>query len=225
MLPRAAWLAVPCVLGVLALNTGYLPAKLGVPLSCALVLRWAAGQCCPGWAGVAPVVAAFLLSAAGDAFLSCRAGRESWFLAGIVLFFGAHLGYLAFAWQRGRLQRTVLAALCCVFLPYYVFWLRPSIASSALALAVLGYLLISCVVWSAACGLRLPWRVKWPYVAGIGLLVFSDTLISFSEFLGWRHANALILPTYYLAHVGVSWTVLGEVARARTDRDPQTVGG
>ena len=56
--------------------------------------------------------------------------------------------------------------------------------------------------------MRMGARLKWLFITGIGLIVFSDTLISFGEFLRWKRGNWLILPTYYLAQLCVSWTVL-----------------
>ena len=104
----------------------------------------------------------------------------------------------------------VLGILLGLYLLYYVFCLRPAIKSLELALAVLFYLLISCVAFSAAWGMRMRPLLKWPFIAGIGLIVFSDTLISFNEFLRWKQWNWLILPTYYLAQLCVSWTVLAQ---------------
>ena len=225
---RTALLLLPLGLAITALGTGHVLAKMGVPVSCALILLWASGQA-PTWRRNAGwVVAALCLSAAGDWFLSHKGEHEPYFIAGIALFFGAHLGYLAFACRQGRLQRGVLGILLLLYLPYYVFWLRPAIPRPGLALAVLLYLLISCVVFSAAWGLRLRPEFKWPYVTGIGLIVLSDTIISVTEFLGWGRWNWLILPTYYLAQLCVSWTVLAQVPTEASDRSldgPRPPGG
>jgi hypothetical protein len=73
--------------------------------------------------------------------------------------------------------------------------------------AVLLYLLISCVTLAAALGRRAPPRSWWLYAAGIALIVLSDTLIAFAEFLGQHRGDSLILPTYYLAHLCVTASV------------------
>jgi uncharacterized membrane protein YhhN len=199
---------LPLGLAIAALGTGALVAKPGVALSCALILLWVLRGAPPCRRDAGWVVAALCLSAAGDWFL-CHTGRgEGYLIAGIALFFCAHLGYLTFACYQGRLQRRVLGVLLCAYLAYYAFCLRPAIRRPELAVAVLLYLLISCVVLSAACGMRLRPRLKWPYVTGIGLAVVSDTLISFNMFLGWKQWNWLVLPTYYLAQLCVTWTVL-----------------
>ncbi|HNQ90306.1 MAG TPA: lysoplasmalogenase family protein [Verrucomicrobiota bacterium] len=203
-----ALLVIPLVLAAIALRTGSSFAKLGVPLSCALTLLWVHRGALGRHRRLFWVVAAFAFSAAGDWFLSHRRGREGYFLMGIGLFACAHGGYLGYAGSQGRPSLRALAVLLGVYLPYYAVWLRPEIRSPALSAAVLGYLLISCVVLSAACGMRLERGPYWAYVAGMALVVFSDTIISFSEFLGFRDWNGLILPTYYLAHGCVTWSVL-----------------
>jgi uncharacterized membrane protein YhhN len=208
------WLVLPAGLAVAALRTGSLVAKMGVPLSCAVLLLWALRRAPDRRRDALWVVAALCLSAAGDWFLSNRAARLSYFLVGIGLFFGAHLGYLAFAWRQGRPRGWVLGGLLVLYLSYYNVWLVPAIAPSVLSGAVLLYLLISCLVLATACGLRLPPHLKWPYVAGMGLIVVSDTFISFTEFLGFGTFTWLILPTYYLAHLCVTWTVLGLLTRS-----------
>jgi hypothetical protein len=199
-------LCVPAGLAIAALLTGTLAAKLGVALSCALILSWSLLRT-PG-RDVGWVIAALILSAGGDWFLSNRGGRVAFFVAGIGLFFGAHVGFLRYAWARGEVDKRILGSLLGVYVPYYWLWLRPAIAQPVLAVAVLIYLLISCVVLSVASGLRTPFGVKALFVSGIGFIVFSDTLISLSEFVHWRHANRMILPTYYLAHLCIAASVL-----------------
>jgi hypothetical protein len=213
--PALLWwlLCIPAAAGFAALATGALAAKLGVALGCALILwmgRWDGSDRAASW-----VIAALVLSAGGDWFLCHRAGRESYFLAGIALFFGAHLGFLKYAWGHGRLDGRVLAGLLSLYLPYYWFWLRPAVSAPILAMAVLAYLLISCLGLSVAAGMRGSLRSKVLFVAGIALIVFSDTCISLNEFLHWRDGNWLILPTYYLSHLSIAGAVLS--APARTD--------
>jgi len=205
----ARLLPVPILSALAALATGAAVPRLGVALSCALLLLWSflrgAGE---RGRDVFWVIAALALSMGGDSFLSHRGGREWFFIAGIALFFGAHVGYLNYALRRGRMNWAVLGALGLIYLPYYGFCLWPGIRSPVLALAVLAYLLISCLVFSAACGLRPPAGAKWLFISGIGFLVFSDTVISLSEFMRWREWNRLIMPTYYLSHILITWGVL-----------------
>ena len=154
------------------------------------------------------VIAAFVMSMVGDYFLSNRRGHEAYFLLGIAAYFLAHLGYLAFALSNGRVSWLALAILLTGYMAYYLLKLRPAIGDPLLSIAVLAYLLISCFALAAAIGLRLPRLARGFYVAGLCLIVLSDTLISFTEFLRYRDLNGLILPTYYLAHVSITLCVL-----------------
>jgi uncharacterized membrane protein YhhN len=206
---RFALLIVPALTAVFALRTGFVPFKLGVPGACGLILWLELRRLPPEsrrelWA----VIWAFGMSMIGDWFLSNRNGREHFFEAGIGAFFLAHLGYAGYALMNGRLHRPGLMVLLLVFVPYYGFWLAPAIDGVVLNGSVLLYLLISCVALAAAIGLSQAAWVKGLYVAGIGLVVFSDTIISFKEFLNYDGLNGLILPTYYLAHLCVTLSIL-----------------
>jgi uncharacterized membrane protein YhhN len=216
---RFARLIGPALVAVLALRTGYLPFKLAVPGCCALILGLELRPL-PAetrrqlWA----VIWAFGMSMVGDWFLSNRGGREHFFEAGIGGFFLAHLGYLGYALMNGRLSRLGLGLLLLVFVPYYGLLLAPAIERAVLNGAVLCYLLISCIALAAAIGLRQPGVVKGFYVAGIALVVLSDTIISFKEFLDYHDLNGLILPTYYVAHLTITLSILVRFRPAHSTR-------
>lgn len=206
-LARKLLLVVPLVAGYAAWKTGVVVLKESVAAVCALLL--VVGNAPIRRRGdVGWVVLAFGASIVGDLFLSFRAGRESFYLAGIGSFFVAHVGYLAFAWRNGRLHRLALAALLAGFGGWFALQLGPAIRSLPLRSAAFVYLLISCTTLAAAAGLRLRWEAKATYVAGIALIVFSDTLIALNDFLKVKGVGFLILPTYYLAQILVTWSVL-----------------
>lgn len=203
---RILWLLVPLLAGYAAWTTGALYLKLAVPATCALLL--VCGES-PfrihrdvGW-----VILAFVASLIGDTFLSTRAGRDSFYIAGIAAFFVAHLGYLGFALRNGTIHRGIGLGLLAGYVGWFLWQLGPAIHSAPLKVAAFAYLLISCAGLAAACGLRLKPAVKVPYIAGIGLIVFSDTLIARSDFLKLKAGSVLILPTYYLAQVLVTWAL------------------
>lgn len=209
--------------GLVALATGHLLAKLAVPFCCALALAAQAGAQPAPWRVVAPVIVALAFALVGDFFLSSRAGRVSWFVAGITAYLVAHLGYLTFALRHGRLHRVTLVFALLAILAYYGLALAPRLSNVSLSVSVLAYSVVSVVSLAAAIGLHQRAAVKSCFVAGISLLVFSDTAISFSEFCRWRAWNGLILPTYYLALLLIATGVL-EAARPRAGL-PTTVGG
>lgn len=177
---------------------------------CAAILGWLLAKA-EARADIAWVMVAFAFSAAGDYFLSTKGESAERFIIGIGLFLLAHVGYILAAWKNGRLHVPSLIVLLAVFLPYYALLLRPAIAEPPLALAVLGYLLISCLALAVAAGMRWVGLDKAFYVSGIALIVFSDTLISFTEFLGFSAFDWLILPTYYLAHIAITTGFIRQV--------------
>lgn len=197
-------LSIPAVLGVIGYTTDFLPAKLGVPGTCALILiayhRRLPARVRDFWW----VVGAFVFSMIGDAFLSNKGDDEMLFVYGIAGFFFAHLGYLGFPLLNGSIHRSALAVLYAGYIPFYVWSLRPAIDDAVLSIAVLVYLLVSCLVLAAAFGLRIAMWPKRAYVFGIALIVISDTFIAFNEFLDLTTFNELILPTYYLAHISIT---------------------
>lgn len=154
------------------------------------------------------ILIAFLFSIGGDWFLSNRRGDAGMFVAGIGLFFVAHIGYLAYALLNGRLHRTYTLALLVVYLLFFFLKLYPSIDDRVLMVAALVYTLISCFSLGAAAGINGNGPDKWIYCFGILMLLFSDTIIALREFTAYRSPSFLILPTYYLSQISVTLSLL-----------------
>ncbi|MGB5436465.1 MAG: lysoplasmalogenase [Maribacter sp.] len=150
------------------------------------------------------VIIAFVCSMIGDYFLSHMHGDTTFFILGISLYLLAHIGYLTFSLLNGTLRWKSSIALTVVFLIFFYLALYPTLDDKTLAFMVLFYLIVSCVSLGAALGLKLEPTIKWPYVIGIALILFSDTIISFTEFIHYDALNFLILPTYYLAQIGIT---------------------
>jgi uncharacterized membrane protein YhhN len=210
---------IPASLGVAATVTDLVPFKMGVPLSCVLLLLLVSSRKAADRRAIAPVIGALLFSAIGDYFLSNKLDSATYFVIGIAAFFVAHIGYLSFSLKTGRLQRSALVSLLCGYLAYFVWYLFPSIDDSVLSVAVLAYLLISCFALAAALGMQTTGAAKWLYVLGILLIVVSDTFISLNEFLSYRALNFLILPTYYLAHLAITLALIFWLQRERPSHD------
>lgn len=154
------------------------------------------------------IVAAFGFSIIGDWFLSIRNDEVDLFVTGIGFFFLAHLGYLGYAMFNGRMKKKFTGIFTAVFLGYYFLVLFPSIDDLMLNVAVLVYLLISCLSFGIAMGFEGKPAVRQAYIFGIFLVLFSDTIISLKEFVGWHVLDWLILPTYYLAHISVTFALM-----------------
>ena len=153
------------------------------------------------------VVGAFLFSIVGDYFLSHRNGNAMWFVYGILFFFIAHIGYLAYSLYHGKIVLWLTGLLCVGYLIFFFTSLYDGIGGGVLLWAALAYLFISCFSLGAAWGITFDGFPKWGYVAGIALVLFSDTLIAFTEFMAYDRWDFLILPTYYLAHIVITWSV------------------
>jgi hypothetical protein len=84
--------------------------------------------------------------------------------------------------------------------------------------AALFYLVISCFSVAAAWGIKqlIP-RAKWGYVLGISLILFSDTIIAFKEFTLFQSLNFLILPTYYLAQLCITFSLMVTMMTLKSD--------
>ena len=136
------------------------------------------------------------------------------FSAGIGLYLLAHVGYLWFALRNGHLHKLFTIIVLSGFLLFFILKLYPAIDDTVLMIAVLIYLLISCLSLGAALGISLQPVIKWSYYAGVTLILFSDTIISLNEFTSYTALNFLILPTYYAAHISISFALIRRLRSA-----------
>lgn len=160
------------------------------------------------------IIMAFAFSIAGDWMLKTRSTNPMGFVYGILLFFIAHVCYLAFCLKNGRLHIMTLVVLTVLYVAYYLTFLRPAISDSVLNIAVLVYTLVSCVSLSAAAGLSIPSPTKVLFIIGIACLLFSDTLISFHEFLHQSFLYELMMPTYFASQILVTAALLNRKIKA-----------
>jgi uncharacterized membrane protein YhhN len=175
-------LLIPLVLAILAIAGYGFFFKAAVPGSCAIILVLLFRKHLKAMPDIWFVIAAFLFSIAGDWFLSNKGDSFMMFSAGIGLYLFAHVGYLWFALRNGRMHK--------------------------LFTVVLLYLLISCFSLGAAFGIKLAPVVKWSFFAGVTLVLLSDTIIALSEFTSYGALNFLILPTYYAAHMSITFALI-----------------
>ena len=201
-------LLTPLVLAILAVAGYGFFFKAAVPGSCAIILAilfWKQLKTVPDiWF----VIAAFLFSIAGDWFLSNKGDSFMMFSAGIGLYLFAHVGYLWFALKNGRIHILFTIVLLAGYLLFFFVKLYPALDDSILLIAVLLYLLISCFSLGAAFGIKLHPVIKWSYFAGVTLVLLSDTIIALNEFTSYGALNFLILPTYYAAHMSITFALI-----------------
>ncbi len=201
-------LLIPLVLAILALADYGFFFKAAVPGSCAIILVLLLRKQLKATPDIWFVVAAFLFSIAGDWFLSNKGDSFMMFSAGIGLFLFAHVGYLWFALRNGRMAKLFTVILLAGYLLFFFVKLYPAIDDTVLLVAVLLYLLISCFSLGAAFGIKLAPVVKWSYFVGVTLVLLSDTIIALNEFTSYGALNFLILPTYYAAHMSITFALI-----------------
>ncbi len=201
-------LIVPIVSALMALNHFGFFFKSGSAGAGILILLLLYFRQLPKAKDIIFLMSAFLFSIVGDWFLSNRHGDANMFVYGIAFYFLAHFGYLLYAMLNGGFSRIFTLALLGAFLLFFAFVLYPSIDNKVLMAAVLVYLVISCLSLGAAVGLKSSGLEKWAYVFGVFLILLSDTIIAFKEFVGYRDLDYLILPTYYLAHISITLSLI-----------------
>jgi len=201
-------LVIPMVMAILALNGFGFFFKSGSAGAGILIILFAywgrLGKIKDIWL----IIGAFVFSIGGDWFLSNRHGDTGMFIAGIALFLVAHIGYLSYALMNGKMHLISLGILLAGYLVFFFLKLFPALDNPVLMIAVLAYLFISCFSLAAAIGIKATPFIYWSYVFGISLVLFSDTIISFREFIGYKQLDFLILPTYYLAHISVTFSLI-----------------
>ena len=191
-----AWLIViPAVFAILRLVTRKYAFSALTTLSCAALV-----------AARAPVMAAALaVSAVGDYFMAHKGNRESVYALGIAGFFVGHALFIAQAVSAARpraIHWVVLALLAALYGAYFLLRAMPRMPKS---LRLPGALYTAISVAGFACALMTGSAC---YAVGIGLLLFSDTMIAENDFLGNHQVAALILPAYYLCHILVALSAL-----------------
>ena len=188
-------LLIPAAFAMLRLITSKYIFSALTTLSCAALALPRAP-----WIGVALIV-----SAAGDWFMAHKGAHQNLYRIGILLFLAGHLLFLVHSLTHARRWTPALiagAALAIVYAVYLRGRVLPRVPK-LLRVPAIAYTVISVVSFSgaAATGNAL-------YIIGLGLLLFSDTLIAEHDFLRVHAAGAGILPTYYLCQILVALSAL-----------------
>jgi uncharacterized membrane protein YhhN len=167
------------------------------------------------WKEYGAIPLAFLFSIIGDFFLHLKGTSLqalcpslpsflTTFILGVAFFFLAHCSYIVFFLKHGKVNWFIMWTLVGLMAIYSATMLMPSIKDKAISIAVILYILISCLSVSCAAGMKMDKGIKYLMVAGISSLLFSDYLISQHNFLHVNFGYFLMLPTYYLSQVLIS---------------------
>ena len=194
------WLfLLPLVCAVLRLATRRYVFSALTTLSCAALIVLS------GQLPTSPFLfAGLLFSVAGDWFLAHTKGKSTLYACGVGGFLVGHLLFIAHAAQKMQFSAMALAITAVLAIGYGVYMVRrvlpgtPDLLKVPLALYALASLAGLCCAMMTGNPL---------YVAGIALLVFSDTMIAEDDFAGNHRAKFLILPTYYLCHLLITLSI------------------
>lgn len=148
---------------------------------------------------------ALFVSCIGDYFMAHKGSREWMYLLGIAGFFAAHVVFIAHALLRAVDPKIGLftgAVLALWYTPYLLMRVIGKVPK-LLKLPVLLYTFISIAGLACAAMTR-----NALYFIGIAMLLFSDTMIAETDFVGNAKTGRLIMPTYYLCHILVALSTL-----------------
>jgi len=160
------------------------------------------------------LMASFIVAIVGDYFLGIRT-TDLGFILGIAGYLLAHIGFLTYAWRNitGRqfYSWRVLAVILAVFLIFYFVVLVPGLVNRIpLAIAVLVYLVTSCLTLSASIAVPAQ-RPAWSrvYAFGVFCLLLSDSLIGLHNFADQHTLYQLYMwPLFYSAMVFIALGVV-----------------
>lgn len=159
------------------------------------------------------IVAAFAFSFGGDYVLGHWGGDFTGFVCGVGLFLLAHLGYVGYSLRLGRMPWLLFTVLAFAFGTYYVVLLRPGIGDVVTRIAVVAYILVSCLSMAAAMGIgcgrfSVSIFTRVLYIIGVGSLLFSDLLIAQKRFLHDGTLYSLMMPTYFASQLFITASVI-----------------
>jgi len=156
------------------------------------------------------LTAAFIFSIFGDLSMKKRITSGD-YIRGIIFFFFAHICFLIYALVINRgLSLIALLVLLSIFLIYFNFGLLKSprlIQNKVFAIAVLVYILVSCLSLSAAISPGHSGLSYWLFIAGIASMIVSDTFIGIRDFIRYKKFAFMIMPLYFLSQVLITLSV------------------
>lgn len=148
------------------------------------------------------MVAALLLSAAGDIFLALD-DDGNYFVQGLGSFLLAHIVYaIAFAQSAVFQTLSLIPMILIVLLGIYVTW-RIWDGLDELKIPVILYILVSMVMGFSA-AIHSP--LSWVLIAGALIFMISDSIIAWDKFwMSVRGRDAWVMGTYYAAQLLIWW--------------------
>lgn len=142
-----------------------------------------------------PVIAALLLSAAGDAFLIWP---QRFFIHGLLSFLLAHIAYASLFWHLAGTLPPCWLALPLGVLALAYGW-KLAAGARRLRIPVLAYVAVLTVMVAGGATLALNGQ-SWLLFKAVVLFALSDAVLGWNKFVRPFHlAQFLILTTYFAA--------------------------
>ena len=199
-------LIVPFSFALLDIKRDYYPFHLVVTGGCALLLLLS-----PQRPAFAPMIVGLVFSIVGDWFLNHKAQNENFYLFGIGGFLLAHCSFILYILPQFRIQAAVWIVgglLVLAYAPFLSKAILPGVNGMSMKIGVCAYAAISALALALAFGRQGAFVEKLLLLLGIGLIVFSDTIIAISDFGGNRRFAHWIMPTYYACHLLITASAL-----------------
>jgi alkenylglycerophosphocholine/alkenylglycerophosphoethanolamine hydrolase len=185
-----------------------------IPVLCmALVLALQLDKARYQWA----VIAGLLLSATADVVISLH------FIAGVAVFFLAHVAYIIAFLQDSRKPFLGRAVLAFGYGVIVYFYLMTAGDLGALAVPILLYaLVITTMVWRAAARVgvaEIAERSGWSGFLGAAFFVLSDTLLIIGMVVRpIPLGDYLVMLTYWLGQLGISLSAVWQRSGRTTNK-------
>lgn len=159
-----------------------------------------------------PLIAAYAFSIVGDYFMAHKGQRDIWYIAGIAGFLLAHLCFIGYASNRfaGSMRIYLAGAALALMLGWYLLQrVLPKVNGMPMKVAVVLYGIVSVVSVVLAAGLQGSNAFETLlYVLSMAMIVFSDSMIAETDFVGNKECSVYIMPTYYLCHILLAASVV-----------------
>lgn len=184
------------------------------PIPVLMMALWVSGLRVKGRYQLA-IVIGLLLSALGDILLEFS---EATFLLGLAAFLSGHVAYIvAFLQDTRKLHPFYGAAAYAYGFFAAVFLMATGDVGGMLGPVYLYILVITTMLWRAACRLDAPSATRfsaWAGLAGAILFVISDSILAFRLFgTPIQLGGAAVMVTYWLGQSGIALSAWRKVQR------------
>ena len=199
-------LIVPVFFALMSLRTGNFYYNICMTGSC-IVLLFAM----PNPIVALPVIVCFALSILGDYFMGHHNNSNRYYIFGMCTFFLAHVALVWYSYNKmdyAVWQLVLCGVLAIGYGIYLAMRIMPKVNDHVIRVAIIAYASISVIALTMGISLNVPMLQRVLYALGVASIVFSDTLICESDFVGNQRPARLIMPTYFLCHILITASLL-----------------